>query len=417
MTSWHFAASAIRTHWNVKNRKNTHFIGTSLALLSLETQVAPRRRRIVRGTMMRGWVLRRSSNIASHTPEDRLGNHGERRTRLMGGAAPKPPPLAAEAFGGNGSTLRLASLQEPSGASISRFIAKAASFHSARPSARVVPTIRLVTINPGYEPPEARHPASRVMRGDAGRHLAKATFDYDQASYEEFDYDPLGQHPQATGTLSAAFDFTVRRHCHRSGFIQPAFHAYSPSLGWWVSRDPLGEDGGLNLYAQTSNDPVNTTDSLGLVYMPPHGTHNDTFVQHYIRGNGTPMHVPFSTYDPGWTDTDFPGFIDDTKVTQPGSFPIHLTRNYDAGKAGPGRVNVDLDGTLTVSHCARKFSGAVTIEPNDYVFHSLPWGTRTFLNELSTRIGEMLPGKSYTIFFDGHRKVTDSGSSDNGPLL
>jgi len=30
-----------------------------------------------------------------------------------GGAAPKPPPLAAEAFGGNGSALRLASPHEP----------------------------------------------------------------------------------------------------------------------------------------------------------------------------------------------------------------------------------------------------------------------------------------------------------------
>ena len=39
---------------------------------------------------------------------------------------------------------------------------------------------------------------------------------------------------------------------------------YSPILGRWLSRDPIGEAGGSNLYAMTSNNPVNLWDSLGL---------------------------------------------------------------------------------------------------------------------------------------------------------
>ncbi len=39
---------------------------------------------------------------------------------------------------------------------------------------------------------------------------------------------------------------------------------YSPSLGRWLSRDPIAEQGGLNLYAYVLNDPINSTDPLGL---------------------------------------------------------------------------------------------------------------------------------------------------------
>lgn len=39
---------------------------------------------------------------------------------------------------------------------------------------------------------------------------------------------------------------------------------YDPRMGRWLSRDPLGEQGGFNLYAYCGNDPVNRHDPLGL---------------------------------------------------------------------------------------------------------------------------------------------------------
>ena len=39
---------------------------------------------------------------------------------------------------------------------------------------------------------------------------------------------------------------------------------YAPELGRWISRDPIEEEGGLNLYAYVENDPVNKYDYLGL---------------------------------------------------------------------------------------------------------------------------------------------------------
>lgn len=43
------------------------------------------------------------------------------------------------------------------------------------------------------------------------------------------------------------------------------FRYYNPSLGRWVSRDPLGEGGGCNLYEAVENDPARHVDWNGLV--------------------------------------------------------------------------------------------------------------------------------------------------------
>jgi uncharacterized protein RhaS with RHS repeats len=38
---------------------------------------------------------------------------------------------------------------------------------------------------------------------------------------------------------------------------------YHPDEGRWISRDPIEEDGGVNLYTFVYNDPLNATDSMG----------------------------------------------------------------------------------------------------------------------------------------------------------
>jgi len=41
------------------------------------------------------------------------------------------------------------------------------------------------------------------------------------------------------------------------------YRYYEPETGRWINRDPIGEDGGVNLYGFVANDPLNQVDFLG----------------------------------------------------------------------------------------------------------------------------------------------------------
>lgn len=46
--------------------------------------------------------------------------------------------------------------------------------------------------------------------------------------------------------------------------VQYEYRNYQPKIGRWTTRDPLGEAGGMNLYAFVGNNPVNWVDPWGL---------------------------------------------------------------------------------------------------------------------------------------------------------
>lgn len=51
---------------------------------------------------------------------------------------------------------------------------------------------------------------------------------------------------------------------------------YNPATGRWLSRDPIEENGGINIYGYLQNDSVNTIDLLGLLIIYVHGTWSDS---------------------------------------------------------------------------------------------------------------------------------------------
>lgn len=79
-----------------------------------------------------------------------------------------------------------------------------------------------------------------------------------------YDYDAWGNQIAAEGKISVDFGYTGHYFHQPSGLNLAMYRAYSPALGRWINRDPIGEEGGINLYAYVSNDPSNLVDILGL---------------------------------------------------------------------------------------------------------------------------------------------------------
>jgi len=93
--------------------------------------------------------------------------------------------------------------------------------------------------------------------------LVKGTDGTRTATYE---YDPFGQPLRATGSMATAnpMRFSTKFTDNETGLLYYGYRYYSPSTGRWPNKDPLGEDGGENLYAFVYNVPIDEIDPVGL---------------------------------------------------------------------------------------------------------------------------------------------------------
>ncbi|MBK6780978.1 MAG: RHS repeat-associated core domain-containing protein [Gemmatimonadetes bacterium] len=83
------------------------------------------------------------------------------------------------------------------------------------------------------------------------------------AKVKEFAEAPWGDAVADTGIV-VRYHFAGREYDGESGLYYMRARYYDPALGRWISEDPIGIAGGLNVYAYAGNDPVNLTDPSGL---------------------------------------------------------------------------------------------------------------------------------------------------------
>ncbi|MRR31996.1 RHS repeat-associated core domain-containing protein, partial [bacterium] len=108
-------------------------------------------------------------------------------------------------------------------------------------------------------------------------------------------YDPFGNLVSKRGPLADAnlYRFSSKEHHPHSRLYYYGFRFYEPNLQRWINRDPIGFDGGINLYAFVSNDPMAKVDTDG------DKDHNIVVKVHI-----SPSWVP-----PSLIPTDFSGMI------------------------------------------------------------------------------------------------------------
>lgn len=103
------------------------------------------------------------------------------------------------------------------------------------------------------------------------------TFDHSGSSREitdaggvlraRYSYELYGRRTRVLGSLDTDFGFAGYYYHQASNLYLTLFRAYDPNEGRWLSRDPIAEKGGINLYSYVANNPLSRVDFNGLSWL------------------------------------------------------------------------------------------------------------------------------------------------------
>ena len=118
---------------------------------------------------------------------------------------------------------------------------------------------------PGADEPLVQYAGSAVstrqwLLADERGSIVAVT-DWSGAAIQINSYDEYGA--PAPGN-AGRFGYTGQVWLPETGLYHYKNRAYHPELGRFMQTDPIGVNGGMNLYAYVGGDPVNYTDPLGL---------------------------------------------------------------------------------------------------------------------------------------------------------
>ena len=115
-------------------------------------------------------------------------------------------------------------------------------------------------------PAQSQRPCAQSLRAPGNGNVVALIDASDGTIVAEYEYGPYGEPLRATGPYAEEnpFPFSTKYLDTETGLYYYGFRYYTPEVGRFLNRDPLGESDGANLYGFVGNNPVNNWDYLGL---------------------------------------------------------------------------------------------------------------------------------------------------------
>ena len=93
-----------------------------------------------------------------------------------------------------------------------------------------------------------------------------AVRDSNGTDLSNYTYTPFGTVENPEDSDDNPFRFSSEYCDDETGLVYYNYRYYSPELGRWIKRDPIEEEGGVNLYGYVANSPIDRFDYLGMAW-------------------------------------------------------------------------------------------------------------------------------------------------------
>jgi RHS repeat-associated protein len=146
-------------------------------------------------------------------------------------------------------------------------------------SGTVTNTKQFVSLPGNAQPSEERDASDNVIRRlyAQGEQISGTNYYYTRdhlgsireltnssgAVQARYSFDLWGNQMKLSGTVDSEFGYAGYYQHIPSGLDLTLARPYNPNLARWLSRDPIAEVGGINLYAYALNNPSNEVDPIG----------------------------------------------------------------------------------------------------------------------------------------------------------
>jgi RHS repeat-associated protein len=130
---------------------------------------------------------------------------------------------------------------------------------------------------------------------------------------QSYDYDPYGGITRSNGSTAVDYQY-ARLFSHPDSTLNlSSTRPYDPATGRWLTKDPIREAGGINLYGYAGANPINANDPLGLEVIVGYNhlapitlDKSSDFVQFMLDAKSTGAVIDYVRFT-GHADTTFQG--------------------------------------------------------------------------------------------------------------